>query len=122
MMTTIECESIDCSPHRAPRVNDKSLDSHLSPNDLDSATRRAPNRVEYLELLISLLMEHHKSPAVPFSGNPFLLDCPVDCNSIDYQLSMTPEVDSILSGHATIPKALETHTNNELDYLAFKKK
>lgn len=76
-------------PHRAPLVIDKSLDSHSSLSDLDFAMRPAPSMVECLELPISLSEEHRKNPAVPFSGSPFPLNSPVDCNSIDCH-SMAP--------------------------------
>ena len=106
-------------PHHEPQEIDKSLDIHLIPNDLDSAMKRAPSKVEYLEWLISLSMVRHKSPVVPFSENLFLSNCLVDYNSIDFHLTMALVRDSTLSGHATTPIALVIHMNNELDFLYF---
>lgn len=82
------CHTRTSLPRRAPQGNDKSLDIHLIPNDLDFAMIQAPSMVEYPEWLISLSMVHHKSPAVPFSESPFPSNCLADYNSIDYHPTM----------------------------------
>jgi hypothetical protein len=107
------------SPHQAPRVNDKSLDSHLILNVHDSATTPAPNMVECPVLQASLSMEHRKNLVVPFSKSPFPATCPVDCNSIDCH-SPHHAANSISNDHATIPTVLVNRMNNVWDYLGLR--
>lgn len=109
-------KSSNILPRRAPLMNDKSLDSHLIPSALGSAMKQAPSMVECPEWRASWSAEHRKNLAVPFSENPFPSTSRADCNSIDFCPTSHRE-GSTLNGHAAIPKALEIHMNNELDYL-----
>lgn len=72
--TALESKALkeNISPRQAPPMSDKSLDIHLILSALDSATRRAPNKVEYPEWRASLSAEHRRNLVAPFLGNPFL--------------------------------------------------